>query len=418
MAYQYSYAARRKASKPSDLADWGPRALFVLFFVPSVIYIACGPEFSAFGQADFYYRVFQTLWAAALLTLAIWMTQRFGLRLSGIAKFVALFLMGSAVVQYASQAFQYRPDYAFESFQTTLLFLATFLGFDLIARRYTFGRFAEDASYFAAATLLASIIHVMFFAEKIYGRAFYFGQHPNLGGEIVFGATALVAFNNRAWLRYACYVFSVVTLLELQSRAAVLGVVLMIAVTEIPRRIEMLRVGMAAAFAATALLCTAMLMSPSLGQRVADFVKEDVLMVSNPYRGAGTGLVGRAETWVMAYHRVIERPLTGSGLNLSGKTILGDPVHNGYIKNLADFGVPGILLDFLLLAAIPMAFRVDPRRGALVLACNLVYFFNARNVNLNIFPLILWIAILPWQPARSPMPSGDVDPPSPRRRGA
>ena len=407
MAFQQSYVARRKAARPSDLADWGPRVMFVLFFFPSVIYIACGPEFSAFGQADFYYRVFQTLWAAASLTLAIWMTQRFGLRLSGIAKFVALFLMISAVLQYASQAFQYRPEYGFESFQTTLLFLATFLGLDLLARRHTFGRFAEDASWFAAATLLASVIHVMFFAERVYGRAFYFGQHPNLGGEIVFGAAALVAFNNRAWLRFLCYAFAIVTLLELQSRAAVLAVALMVVITEIPRRMEVFRIGLAAAFAATALMCTAMLVSPSLGQRVSNFVKEDELMVSNPYRGAGTGLVGRADTWVMAYHRVIERPLTGSGLNLSGKTILGDPVHNGYIKNLADFGVPGILLDILLLAAIPMAFRVDPRRGALVLACNFVYFFNARNVNLNIFPLVLWIAILPWRTPTSPRASGD-----------
>ena len=410
MAYHQSYAARAKVARPSDLADWGPRALFFVFFFPSVIYIVCGPEFVAFGQADFYYRVFQTLWAAAMLTLAIWMTQRFGLRLSGVAKFVTLFLMTSAVLQYASQAFQYRPEYKIESFQTTLLFLATFLAMDLMARRYTFGRFAEDASWVAAATIVASVIHVMFFAERVWGRALYFGQHPNLGGEIIFGAVALVAFNNRAWLRYVCYLFAFLALLELESRAAVVAVVIMAAVTEIPRRMEVLRIGLAAAFAATTVLCTAMLIVPSLGQRVSDFVVNDVLMVNNPYRGAGTGLVGRADTWVMAYHRVVERPLTGSGLNLSGETILGDPVHNGYIKNLADFGVPGLLLDILLLAAIPMAFRMDPRRGALVLACNVVYFFNARNVNLSIFPIIFWIAILPWQPSRGSMPSGDIDP--------
>lgn len=395
---------RRPAARPADLADYGPPVLFALYFIQALIFIACGPDFVAFGQKDFYYRVYQVLWGATALVMGIWLTQRFNLRLSGTAKTVGVFLFLSAVIQYASQAFEYRPDYKIESFQTTLLFLTMFLGMDLLSRRFTFAEFARHASWMAIATIIISAIHIAFFATRLWDRAWYFGLHPNLGGEVMFAAVALTAFNRIAWLRYLCYALAFFVLLELQARAAILACAVLIAIIEVPLKASVLRAFLAGGFAVLAAACLVILASPELGEKITTYITEDVFMTSDPHRGAGTGLVGRADTWVMAYEKLVERPLTGTGLNLSGETIMGDPIHNGYIKDLAEYGIPGMFLNILLLASIPIAFRSDWRRGAIVLAGNIVYFFNARNVNLSVFPMILWLSILPWLPPTAPNP--------------
>jgi hypothetical protein len=287
--------------------------------------------------------------------------------------------------------------YMFESMQATLLFLAGFMGMDLLARRTTFKSFCEDAAPLAVVTIVASFIHIAFFVVRTWGRAGYFGQHPNLGGEFLFGAVAIMALNRRAWLRYLCYAMALYVLLQLQARAALLGAALVVVLAEMPRTRIALRNFPIALFGLIVAASLIVLTSPSLGMKLNTFITEDVLMLNNPYRGSGTGFSGRAETWAYGLGVLLEHPILGSGLNLSGENQILEPIHSGYVKNVVEFGIPGMALNIVLLLGIWLAFAKDFRRGAIVLAGCLIYVFNARNVNLNIFPFILWIAILPWK---------------------
>jgi O-antigen ligase len=132
-----------------------------------------------------------------------------------------------------------------------------------------------------------------------------------------------------------------------------------------------------------------------------------VLRLNDAYRGVGTGFVGRDDTWGYALQILAERPIVGAGLNNSGATDMGLGIHSGYLKNMAEFGMTGVLLNLVVIISVPLAFRRDWRLGAVMAGFAVVYIFNARNINLNIYPLMMWLALLPWLPERarrSPLP--------------
>jgi hypothetical protein len=144
-----------------------------------------------------------------------------------------------------------------------------------------------------------------------------------------------------------------------------------------------------------------MLFSSKMMTQVSDYVLNDIFFVNNPNRGLGSGFVGRDETWGVALNDLATAPLTGMGIQQSSTTLIGLPIHGGHLKLLAEFGmIAGVLLNLLLIMGTIFAFRQDRRLGFMLLGCHVHYFFAARSINLNVFPLIMWIGILPWKPLR------------------
>lgn len=126
------------------------------------------------------------------------------------------------------------------------------------------------------------------------------------------------------------------------------------------------------------------------------FIYQDLLLYDDLYRGAGTGLVGREETWLAALSVFADNPFLGVGLDrVTSEEDM--PVHSGYLALLAEFGI--MSLGFLIVLAFGLIESVKQRsiRLAVILACLAVFTFNARSINLNAFPLILWLACLPWE---------------------
>lgn len=378
--------------------DWDkiPNILFFFFFAPFIIFSVCGPEFVAFGIKDPYYRAAQVGMGVLLLITAINLSRNHGLKLSGMAKFIAIFLAGSVLVQLGHLALNPRPTYNFDVISTVILFLVTFLSIDIIARRMSFEDFARACAPMAFALLVIAAIHQAFFAIEVWGRDMYFGMQPNLGGEIVFGCVCVLAFARQRLLRFAAYALALFCLLELESRAAILGSAMVIFAAEVPRSMGAVRAGLVVAVVAAAAVSFVMLVNPSFAQNAVMFVMDDVLLMSNPYRGGGSGFAGREETWALAIEEMQRRPLTGSGLMQSGVTLTNTTIHNGFMRNLAEFGVPGMIVNLAIFVGAFAALKQDIRLGAVIFGCAVLYFFAARNFGLNIFPFLMWIAILPW----------------------
>jgi hypothetical protein len=386
------------------------QVLLVTFFLPYVIAAL------TFKQGEIIYRAAQVLHTGALAAFAFMLARQGGLKLSVVARMFALFLVINLLGNIATSVIQVRPESNNVVLaQTVLLFVAIFLSFDILARIYTWEQVCQAIAPPALFLILLSAVHMVLFAERVWGRATFFGLHPNLGGEMIFSAVVFVAYMRPAVLRWVAYVLALYVLLQLQSRAALIAVAILAIGCEVPRTQKAMVTGSIAAIVAVVLVCVAMLVSSNVAQMATDFIENDVLRKNDPYRGDGTGLVGRADTWIMAYDRLAERPLFGTGINQSGMTDMNIGIHNGYVKNMAEFGAPGVLVNLLIVWGVATAFLADWRRGVVMLSCAVLFFFNARNVSLNIFPIVLWLAILPWrQPARGSVSARVAPEPAPR----
>lgn len=373
--------------------DTAARLVLILFFTPFFVY-----ALTAVRYGDVPYRVFDVLHAGALAVVAYLLARKENLRLSNVAKGFALYLLIDMGAILISSFTEYRPEVVPAVFiQTTLLFVTIFLSFDIFARKYSFEEFCELASPVAIALIVVSAYHIQFQSPRVWGRAFYFGLHPNLGGEVLFGALVVAAFNKRASLRWLAYALGMWGLMLIQSRAAELGALALIAGAEIPRTHKGLGHAAVGGIAALAVICVGLLLNPDLTDGLVHFVMEDMMKTSDPYRGEGTGLVGRADTWIMAFDKMAQRPIFGTGINQSGITNMGIGIHNGYVKNMAEFGVMGAFVNLWILVSLVSALMKDWRRGVAIGACAILFFFNNRSLNLMVFPLMMWIALLPWR---------------------
>lgn len=66
---------------------------------------------------------------------------------------------------------------------------------------------------------------------------------------------------------------------------------------------------------------------------VFDYIAKDVFLVDDPYRGAGTGLTGRTEGYLLAWDAFTNSPIWGGGFGEYGF------VHNGFLLVLAEGGL-------------------------------------------------------------------------------
>lgn len=381
--------------------DNTPWIVLFFFFLPYMVHCFLGPQgelITMFGLPQFPYRATQILFGVTLLGCAMVLMRKHHLTLSPQAKIVTVVLLAAYGAQLATLVLRPNPVFSMEVLQLTIQFLITFIGFDLMARRLSFEDFARAAGPLALIFLLASTIHLQFFATKIWGRSLFWGLHPNYGGELLAGAAMLVAFQKQPAIRWFGYALAVFCLVQVQARASLLAALVVIAGVEAWGQRGVLTRMLAIGAAGLVAVCVLLLVSPSAMSRASDFVANQIFMANNPNRGLGSGFVGRDETWAVAVKDIIASPIAGKGMQQSGQTLLGLPIHNGYLKNLAEFGVPfGLVLNLMLIVGTFWAFRQDRRLGFVMLACHIEYFFAPRNVNLSVFPLMMWIAILPWK---------------------
>ena len=90
-----------------------------------------------------------------------------------------------------------------------------------------------------------------------------------------------------------------------------------------------------------------------------EFIADKVFLVSDPERGAGTGLSGRTEGYAIALDSILESPIFGKGIGTFSF------VHNGFILICAESGLLGLLsVLYMLFLSTYRYGKVKHRTGA------------------------------------------------------
>ncbi len=200
--------------------------------------------------------------------------------------------------------------------------------------------FASLFSSFAIGQTLVMIWVIKdhdYFWGRLFGRV-----QPNYWGEVAQAAVIAAIAMRGWWMRAVVIVVGLWIIYATQSRGSMvaLAVGLMLAFvlyTTISRWRAPLWIG---AILALVLLVT-------LGSH---FILEDLFKVSDPRRGAGSGLTGRAAAWEETLNLITSHPWTGVGYRQHEHYLTSEAsAHNAYLATAADTGVIGLAAYMLFL---------------------------------------------------------------------
>ena len=182
-----------------------------------------------------------------------------------------------------------------------------------------------------ALTLIMVLIDHDFLWGRLYGR-----NTSNYWGMVA-QTVLLSAIATRGWiLRIGVIVVALAILYFTQSRGS------MVAATA----------GLSVAFfiyAMTSRHRVWLWLSAALGLLViavlgADFITNDLLMLSDPGRGVGSGVSGRANAWRESWELFASHPWLGVGYRQHEQYLVTEAsAHNAYLAMLADMGVVGLV---------------------------------------------------------------------------
>src|SRR6185437_7389190 len=135
-----------------------------------------------------------------------------------------------------------------------------------------------------------------------------------------------------------------------------------------------------------ALIAIGLLLDPYVFNAVG-YVKRDVLLINNPYRGLESGFSGRTGIWSETIDLWLKAPLLGIGFRQHEQFLAGAPAHNAYLAMLADTGVLGLIVYLvLLITSLAASWGIeDPRTRRFIMAVIVTYivigFFDRRTIN-------------------------------------
>jgi hypothetical protein len=376
--------------------SWPIAAALGFFMVPHLVFAVSWGNFEL-------YRASQVFWLA-LLTLTFFPYLNLLKRSSSTVAIVIVAVLAFSIAGTIIADLYGGADLDVELLTKALFFMVTIFLMDRV-RFIGFDSFAAFARPVAIVTIIATAVHFAVNPEILYERYTFFGMHPNLGGEVLFACAIFIAFSSSFTVRVVFGLLICALLLLLQSRAALVGTVLVIAIGEF---IRMTWYGSAQArrqkwmflfTASGAALLGTVVLAPSTLESGISLVSSQILLIDDPDRGVGTGMVGRDVTWQHAMSLFRGNPFFGVGLDRAAPDEEMD-IHSGYLSLLAEFGLLSIPLLLVMLLGLRHAMRQRSLRVAVIVACMFVFIFNARSINLNAFPLILWIACLPWADTR------------------
>lgn len=281
---------------------------------------------------------------------------------------------------------------------TRLAIFSLFIIAISMARPPSLGQFLSSgrplAWIFVAIFTLYTIIDPQYF----WGRLTFFGLHPNFGGEILFACALAFLTYQRAWRRLTAIIVVLVCLVLLQSRAALIGVVLAYGLTE---AILFFRARYKEGYLITlnAVLIIFALFLIIFSQEIIQFLDNRIFLFSDPMRGIGTGLVGRIDTFEDAISIFMQYPFFGVGFGEAepDSQTQASLIHNGYLLMLAEFGIFALLIFFLMIRSLINNINNSHIAAAFFIASLFVMLFAPRSINLNLFPFVFWLSMMRWR---------------------
>ena len=220
--------------------------------------------------------------------------------------------------------------------------------------------------------------------------------HPNWWGELGFALTACALAMPRWWARAVPIAAAVILFVLVQSRGALLAAFSSIATylllsTRWHRLRNPSRLAIVSALATFASVTFLVYQHHTIQAWL--FIRDDILLWNNPYRGADSGLTGRVTGWQDAFAIFMESPIFGNGIDT-----LTD-VHNGFLR-LAGEG--GLILLLTIGALIGVGLRNAAKaRNYLAISIMLGYIIYAmtypRMLNMNLAAVVFYLSVFPWK---------------------
>lgn len=374
---------------------WIVRVAFAAFMMPPLVFAITWGNFPVYRASQ--------ITALAFMAVAAFVVKSGEARAPSWQALVIATVVGvTTIAAVVQDAFTGRPTDA-----GLLMKAAMVIGFVLSLDRlrgHGFAVFARAMVPLSVVIVAATAVHFAVNPVIVWGRYMFFGTHPNLGGEVLFACMITLVFARSRLLRLGLGGVIIVLLMLLQSRAA-LGGALIVLVGSEAFRLFVLQKARAASLVAGLVLVAAgglgavmVLAMPESPVQAASYIANTIFLLDDPNRGLGTGFVGRDETWGLALAAFAENPVFGAGMDRTGRTADGLAVHSGYLGALGQFGILSLGLYLVLVSSLLRAIRQRNVLSIIIAASLFIFLFNARVINLNIFPFLMWIACLPWAP--------------------
>ncbi len=175
----------------------------------------------------------------------------------------------------------------------------------------------------------------------VWGRWQPFELQPNWWGMMALG----VAWGGAVWtntkLRITGLIMVFLFMVELQSRGSIVALLPVVVFSSgfffplSQKRIAWIVFGFI--ILVIGLMLSPFVMETSLVEHTADYVTNDIFLINDAYRGAGSGLTGRMDGYIKAWEGFVSSPVFGKGF---GEYAF---VHNGFLKTMAEIGLLGLL---------------------------------------------------------------------------
>ena len=223
---------------------------------------------------------------------------------------------------------------------------------------------------------------------ELSGRyTFIYGTQPNLGGEVLFsGFVAFCIARLNITLLVAIFVLFFVSLNLLESRAAMLSILLAFSFYIYAEKMRRFSPASRMAVIASLALIAAMLLLFET-QRISD-----MFLLNDQYRGIGTGYVGREDRWENAWNIFTQSPIFGVGFSYFRVGGSLSP-HSMWFGMLSIMGLMSVFLIISMIQNCRRVFAANTTMFWLLASFLPMTIFNDRFLNLNPYPFLMFVIL-------------------------
>lgn len=266
----------------------------------------------------------------------------------------------------------------------------------LFALRWAATNFATQTLLRNLALLLTPLVMLAIAASMqsgdFYARQSPFGIHPNWWGELGFALTACALAFPHWKARAFPLALAILLFVLVQSRGALLAAVSCIGIyvflsTRWKRLFNSLRLALASALLVA--IAVGLFVYQYRSIQAWLFLRDEILLWDDSYRGIDSGLTGRLSGWREAFDIFMAQPVLGQGIDT-----LTD-VHNGFLRLAGEGGLMLLLAMGLFIGmGLRDALKAKNHLAVSIILGYLIYAMTyPRMLNMNLAAVVFYLSL-------------------------